>query len=55
MTTSSTGPRPIRAAADNDIYTMLLLIAFLFLLAGTVYVAYRAVTMFGGLLPPAGA
>ncbi len=33
---------------------MLLLISFLFLLVGTIYVAYRAVTMFGGLLPPGG-
>ncbi len=55
MTTSNVGPRPARLVVDNDIYTVLLLIAFLFLLGGTIFVAYRAVTMFGGLLPPGGA
>ncbi|MEW6249392.1 MAG: hypothetical protein AB1716_02005 [Planctomycetota bacterium] len=54
MTSSNIGPRPARPAADNDIYTLLVLVAFLFLLGATIYVAYRAVTMFGGLLPPGG-
>jgi hypothetical protein len=55
MTTGNVGPRPARPSADNDVYTILLLIAFLFLLAATIYVAWRAVTMLGGLLPPPGA
>ncbi len=54
MTTTPLGPRPRAVAVDNDIYTVLLLVSFLFLLAATVYVAYRAVTMFGGVLPPGG-
>ena len=54
MTTTPVGPRPARAVADNDVYTVLLLVAFLFLLGATIYVAYRAVSMFGGVLPPGG-
>lgn len=49
-------PGPVRTGptADSDVYTALLCIAFLFLLAATVYVGYRAMTVFGGLLPPGG-
>jgi hypothetical protein len=54
MSTLSTGPRTVRPA-DNDIYTLLLIISALFLVVAAIYVGYRAVTMFGGLLPPAGA
>ncbi len=53
MTTLNTGPtRGARPSAENDIYTALLCVAFLFLLVATIYVAYRAQTLFGGLLPP---
>ena len=45
----SSGPR-----AENDIYTALIFIAFLFVLIATIYVAYKATTLFGGLLPPGG-
>lgn len=55
MTSSNPGPRISRPAGDSDIYTVLLLVSFLFLLVATIYVAYRAVSMFGGLLPPGGA
>ncbi len=44
-----------RANAESDIYTILLLIAFLSLLLATIYVGYRAVSLLGGLLPPGGA
>jgi hypothetical protein len=54
MTSASTGPRISRPSGENDVYTALLLVAFLFLLVATIYVAYRAVTMLGGVLPPAG-
>ncbi len=54
MTSMNTGPQGPRPAAESDIYTALLLIAFLCLLSATVYVGYRAVTMLGGLLPPGG-
>lgn len=49
-----TGPRT-RPHADNDVYTVLMLAAFLSLLIATVYVAYRAASMLGGVLPPGGA
>lgn len=55
MTNLSTGPRSSRSSGESDVYTALMLVAFLFLLFATVYVGYRAVTMFGGLLPPGGA
>jgi hypothetical protein len=55
MTGMSTGPRTSRPSGENDVYTALLLVAFLFLFVATVYVGYRSVTMFGGLLPPGGA
>ena len=54
MTSFSTGPRA-RPTGENDVYTVLLLVAFLFLLVATIYVSYRSVTMLGGLLPPGGA
>ena len=51
MASSPGGPR---STADNDIYTALVFVAFLFTLFATVYVAYRATTLFGSLLPPGG-
>ena len=45
----SSGPR-----AENDIYTALIFIAFLFVLITTIYVAFRATTLFGSLVPPGG-
>ncbi len=50
----STGPRITRPKGEHDIYTALLMVAFVALLLATIYVSYRAVTMFGGLLPPGG-
>jgi hypothetical protein len=50
----STGPGRSGPAAENDIYTVLVLVAFLFVLVATIYVAYRAQTMFGSVLPPGG-
>lgn len=55
MTGMSTGPRPSRPVGESDVYTGLLAISFLAMLAATIYVAYRAVTQLGGLLPPGGA
>ena len=40
--------------AENDIYTVLMLISFLFVLCATVYVAVKATTLFGRLLPAGG-
>lgn len=45
------GPRP---AADNDIYTALQLIGFLFVLTAVIYVAYRMASLFGNVIPPGG-
>lgn len=55
MATMNTGQtRPTGPRAENDIYTALIFVAFLFVLAATIYVGYRAMTLFGGLLPPGG-
>jgi hypothetical protein len=43
------GPR-----AENDVYTALLVVAFLFALAATIFVIYKAQVLFGSALPPAG-
>lgn len=44
----------MRPKAENDIYTALIVVAFLFILTATIYVGFRAVTLFGGLIPPPG-
>lgn len=54
MTSFGPGPQGSKPSAENDIYTALLCVAFLCLLAATIYVGYRAVHLFGGLLPPGG-
>lgn len=46
--------RSTRPAAENDIYTALMLISTLCVLAALVYVLYRANALFGSLLPPGG-
>lgn len=43
-----------RAAAENNIYTALIMVAFLVVLVATIFVGYRALTLFGTLLPPGG-
>jgi hypothetical protein len=50
----STGFAASRPAGDNDIYTVLILVAFLFVLTATIYIGYIAQTYFGTLLPPGG-
>ena len=55
MANVNPGPGRTRPSSESDIYTALLCVAFLFLLVATIYVGYRAVTLFGGLLPPGGA
>lgn len=47
-------PRTSRPAADNDVYTVLLLTATLFLLLALIYVGYRTQVLFGSLMPPPG-
>jgi hypothetical protein len=56
MATPSTGPgRTIaRPKAENDIYTALMVVAFLFVLTATLYVGFRAMTLFGTVIPPPG-
>ena len=49
------GGSPQRAASgENDIFTALAFVAFLFVLAATSYVGYKVQTLFGTLLPPPG-
>lgn len=52
MTNPGGGPQ--RTSGDNDVYTALTVVAFLFVLFALIYVAYRAQTLFGSLLPPGG-
>ena len=47
--------RAVRPVAENDIYTGLLFVALLFVVFATIFVGFKAVTLFGGLLPPGGA
>lgn len=43
-----------RPAAENDVYTVLMLIAALFMLAALIYLIVRAMALFGTVLPPGG-
>lgn len=52
--TSPAGARSSGPQAENDIYTALIFIAFLFVLIATIYVAFKATTLFGSLIPPGG-
>lgn len=52
--TSPAGARSSGPRAENDIYTALIFIAFLFVLTATIYVAFKATTLFGSLVPPGG-
>lgn len=52
--TSPAGARSSGPRAENDIYTALIFIAFLFVLIATIYVAFKATTLFGSLVPPGG-
>jgi hypothetical protein len=55
MSSLPPGPtRLARPAGESDVYTVLLIISTLALLTATIYVAYRSVTQFGSLIPPAG-
>jgi hypothetical protein len=55
MSTMSTpGAGLSRPSAENDVYTALIVVAFLFVLTATIYIGYRAQTLFDTLLPPGG-
>jgi len=54
MSTGPSGSGAVRPGAENDVYTALVVVSFLFVLIATIYVGYRAVTLFGTLLPPGG-
>ncbi len=43
-----------RYAPENDVYTVLAIIGFLFLVVALIYVGYRAQTMFGSVIPAPG-
>lgn len=53
LNTSGSG-RGAGPPAENDIYTMLMVIAFGFVLVATIFVAYKSQSLFGSLLPPGG-
>ncbi len=53
-TTPPSAGRSSGMRAENDIYTVMMLISFLFVLSATIYVAVKATTLFGSLLPPGG-
>ncbi len=54
MSQLNPGPSRMRPPAENDVYTVLVVVAFLCILAATVFVGFQAQTLFGTLLPPAG-
>ncbi|HOO16365.1 MAG: hypothetical protein KBH81_00130 [Phycisphaerae bacterium] len=55
MTTAGSGPvRGTRVKADSDIYTVLMVISFLFTLTATIYIGYRVFYLFDTVLPPPG-
>ena len=43
-----------RPKADSDVYTALMIVAFLFVLTATLYVGFRTLELFGTILPPPG-
>lgn len=43
-----------RVRAENDVFTALLLISTLVALGATVYIGYRAMSLFDTVLPPGG-
>ena len=51
---STPGAGPSRSSGENDIYTALMFVAFLFVLTATAYVGYKAMMLFGAVLPPGG-
>ncbi len=48
---NSPGPRG-RPSFDNDIYTVLMLVAFLSMLIAVGFVVYKSISLFGTVLPP---
>jgi hypothetical protein len=46
------GPGRTRPAAEDDIYTALMAVAFVCVLIAAIYLAWRAVDLFGAVLPP---
>jgi hypothetical protein len=46
--------QPPRVAPQNDVYTILLILAAGLLLVGIIYLAVRATSLFGSVFPPAG-
>ena len=52
--TGPSGAGSSRPSSENDVYTALVVVAFLFVLTATIYVGYRAQTLFDTLLPPGG-
>jgi|GEM_PF-5412769 preprotein translocase subunit Sss1 len=49
-----TGQSQTRRRADNDIYSVLLIISGVFLAGAVGFLIYRLVTLYGTVFPPAG-
>lgn len=54
MSLINTPNSPRSSSSDSDIYTVLMVVAFLFTLIATIYIGFRAQTLFGSLIPPGG-
>jgi len=55
MATPPTAPGPVvRRRAQNDIYTVLLAIAGVFLAGAVAFIAWRLLDLYGTVFPPAG-
>ncbi len=54
MAKMSSGPQGPRPSAENDVYTVLLCVSSLALLAAVIFVGYSAIISFGSFLPPGG-
>ena len=52
MNTPGMGGAP--RSSDNDVYTVLALVATLFVLVATIYIGYRSMSLCGTLLPAGG-
>lgn len=51
---STPGAGLSRPSGENDVYTALVFVTFLFVLTATAFVGYKTMMLFGAVLPPGG-
>ena len=51
MAKGDTSPKPLQAKAGSDVYTVLVIIATLFVTLGAAFLIYRSMTLFDQWLP----